>query len=128
VARFLSPDWLGEVSALGGQDAAFGDVSARVELVVSGGPDGDVKCVLVLDGGRIAETRPGAATDAELTMTLDYATAAEIQQGTLDPSVAFMQGRSKAAGDTGVLLQLLPVARTDAYRALRDKLNANTEF
>ena len=58
MARFLSPDWLGEVSALGGQDAAFGDVSARVELVVSGGPDGDVKCVLVLDGGRIAETRP----------------------------------------------------------------------
>ena len=92
---------------------------------MSGGPDGDVKCVLVLDGGRIAETPPGAATDAELTMTLDYATAAEIAAGDLDPSVAFMQGRSKAAGDTGVLLQLLPLARTDAYRALRDKLNAD---
>jgi putative sterol carrier protein len=128
MARFLSSDWLDELASLGSQHAPFDGVSARVELVVSGGPDGDVKCVLVLDDGRVAETRAGAAADADLTMTLDYATAVEIQQGTLDPSVAFMQGRSKAAGDTGVLLQLLPLTRTDAYRALREKLNTTTDF
>jgi hypothetical protein len=128
MARFLTPDWLDELAALGSQHAPFDGVSAHVEVVVSGGPDGDVKCALVFDDGRVAEARAGAATDADLTMTLDYATAVEIQQGTLDPSVAFMQGRSKAAGDTGVLLQLLPFTRTDAYRALRDKLNATTEF
>ena len=51
-----------------------------------------------------------------------------MQQGELDPSVAFMQGRSKAAGDTGLLLQLLPVMRTDAYRTFREKLTAVTDF
>ena len=128
MARFLAPDWFDEMAALGSQHAPFDGVSARVEIVVSGGPDGDVKGELVLDGGRVTEARAGAATGADLTMTFDYATAAEIQQGTLDPSVAFMQGRSKAAGDTGVLLQLLPLTRTDAYRAWRDKVSATTEF
>jgi predicted lipid carrier protein YhbT len=128
VARFLTDEWIDELQKLGTGPAPFGDVSGRVQMVVTGGPDKDVKYVLVLDGGRVAEARAGAAADADLTLTVEYANAVALQQGELDPSVAFMQGRSKAAGDTGLLLALLPAMRTDAYRAFREKLTAVTDF
>ena len=128
MARFLTDEWLDELQELGAGPAPFGDVSGRVQMVVTGGPDKDVKYVLVLDGGRVAEARAGTATDADLTLTVEYANAVAMQQGELDPSVAFMQGRSKAAGDTGLLLQLLPVMRSDAYRTFREKLTAVTDF
>jgi hypothetical protein len=128
VARFLTDEWLDELQKLGAAQAPFGAVSGRVQMVVTGGPDKDVKYVLVLDGGRVVEARAGTATDADLTLTVEYVNAVAMQQGELDPSVAFMQGRSKAAGDTGLLLQLLPVTRTDAYAAFREKLTALTDF
>jgi putative sterol carrier protein len=128
LARFLTAEWLEELQKLGAEQAPFGGISGRVQMVVTGGPDKDVKYVLVLDGGRVAEARAGTEADAELTLTVEYANAVAIQHGELDPSVAFMQGRSKAAGDTGLLLQLLPAMRTDAYRAFREKLTAVTDF
>jgi predicted lipid carrier protein YhbT len=128
VARFLSAEWLEETRELGAGAAPFGDLSGRIQVVVTGGPDKDVKFVVVLDGGRVTDARAGTEAEAELTLTVEYSNAVAIQQGELDPSVAFMQGRSKAAGDTGLLLQLLPLTRTDAYRAFRDQLAAATGF
>jgi putative sterol carrier protein len=128
VARFLTPEWFVETRRLGAASTPHAGVSGRVQLVISGAPDGDVKCSLVVEDGRIVDAAVGDLADAELTMTLDYATAVEIQQGSLDPNVAFMQGRSKAAGNTGTLLHLLPLTRTDGYRAFQEQLRAVTEY
>jgi hypothetical protein len=128
VARFLTPEWFDEARRLGADQPPRAAASGRVQVVVSGGPDGDVKGSFTVEEGRIVGAAVGDLPDAELTMTLDYATAVEIQQGALDPSVAFMQGRSKTTGDTGLLLQLLPVTRTDGYQAFQEKLRAVTEY
>jgi len=128
VPAFLSPEWLDELARLGSEHAPLPGITATVQVVVGGGPEKDVKFVVVLDDGKIdaAERRVDAA--AELTLTFDYANAVAVQEGELDPSVAFMQGRMKTAGDTGLLLQLLPLTRTPAFRTFREKLAAVTEL
>ena len=128
MADFLSTDWLDEVARLGSELVPFAGVSGRVQLVVSGGPEKDVKLVLELDDGRVTRAERAVVADAELTLTLEYANAVAIHRGELDPSVAFMQGRLKAAGDTGMLLQLLALARTPTYRSFREKLAAVTDL
>ena len=128
MAAFLSPEWLDELARTGGEHAPFPGVSGRVQVVVSGGPEKDVKFVAVLDDGRVTDAARRVDADAELTLTFEYANAVAVQQGELDPSVAYMQGRMKAAGDTGMLLQLLPLTRTPAYKAFREKLTAVTDF
>jgi putative sterol carrier protein len=42
-----------------------------------------------------------------VTLTASYADASAMAAGELDPSVAFMQGRLKTAGDPGLVLDLL---------------------
>ncbi|HZP27701.1 MAG TPA: SCP2 sterol-binding domain-containing protein [Acidimicrobiia bacterium] len=127
MARFLSAEWLDELARVGREHAPFGDVSGRVQVVVGGGPEKDVKFVVDLDGGRISGVAAGVAADAPLTVTLQHPDAVAIEAGELDASVAYMQGRLKAAGDTGLLLQLLLLTRSPAYHAFREKLAAVTE-
>ena len=88
-----------------------------VEVVAAGGPEGDAKCAVVLESGR----------DATLTLTVPFTDAAAIARGELDPSVAYMQGRLKAAGDTGALLNLLSRWESQDAGRLRDELRTMTE-
>lgn len=43
--------------------------------------------------------------------------AADLRNGTLDPDVAYMQGRLKVAGDMAAFFTLLPLASSAAFRA-----------
>jgi SCP-2 sterol transfer family len=128
VPAFLSPEWLDELARLGSEHAPLPGITATVQVVVSGGPEKDVKFVVVLHDGKIDAAERRVDSAAELTLTFDYANAVAVQEGELDPSVAFMQGRMKTAGDTGLLLQLLPLTRTPAFRTFREKLAAVTEL
>jgi putative sterol carrier protein len=64
----------------------------------------------------------------DLTLSLSWSDAAAIQSGSLDPSVAFMQGRMKVAGSMGLLLELLPAARDADHRELRRRVAELTDF
>ena len=48
------------------------------------------------------------AGDGELTFTTTPDVLALLRDGTLDPAVAFMQGRLKVAGDMATFYDLLP--------------------
>jgi putative sterol carrier protein len=48
-------------------------------------------------------------TPAAVVLTLTPGDAAAVERGDLDLSVAFMRGTMKMAGDSGVLLHVLPV-------------------
>jgi hypothetical protein len=48
-------------------------------------------------------------TPAAVVLTLTPADAEAVKRGDLDLSVAFMRGTMKMAGDSGVLLHVLPV-------------------
>jgi putative sterol carrier protein len=127
-AQFLSEEWFEQVAKIAERAGSHGDVSARVQGVIAGGPDGEVKCCIVIEAGTLVTLEHGADADADLTLSVGYDDAVAIQTSKLRPTVAFMQGRMKTAGDPGVLLKLLPLTASADYEALRDRVNAATEY
>ncbi|MGH9104792.1 MAG: SCP2 sterol-binding domain-containing protein [Acidimicrobiales bacterium] len=64
---------------------------------------------------------PGCEGEPDLALALSPADAQEVKEGALSPSVAFMQGRLKSSGDSGLLLQVLEWSAGPAWpRALED--------
>jgi putative sterol carrier protein len=63
---------------------------------------------VVVDGGTVT-AGAADATPADVVFTLTPADADAVKRGDLDLSVAFMRGTMKMAGDSGVLLRVLPV-------------------
>ena len=59
----------------------------------------------------------GSQGEAALTLTLSPGDAEQILEGLLAPSVAFMQGRLKTAGDNALLLRALAWSATPAFGA-----------
>jgi SCP-2 sterol transfer family len=103
VAEFLSEAW---VAGLVGAGASPGP-TGTVQVVVTGAPDGDGKWHALVEDGVVAEAALGARPAPDVTLTVSYPDGAAIAAGELDPSVAFMQGRMKTAGDPGLVLDLL---------------------
>jgi putative sterol carrier protein len=79
-----------------------------VQVVVTGkGLPHEGKWYLRLDDGVVAEASAGTIAAPDLTLTVPDVEGAAMAAGELDPSVAFMQGRMKTAGDPGLVLDLL---------------------
>ena len=128
VPKYLTQPWLDESRELAKGQPDRPGASATIQYVVSGGPDGDVKYYWVLEDGKLLEAQLGEVASAEITLTLPYEVSVEVQQGELDANVAFMQGRMKAVGDMGKLMQLLPLTTSAEYRALQAKIREITRY
>jgi predicted lipid carrier protein YhbT len=128
MSRYLTQEWLDEAKQLAQGQPERPGASARVQNVVSGGPDGDIKYFWVLENGKLVENALGTLPDADFTMTLSYDDAVKIQQGELDPNAAFMQGRMKVSGDMGKLLQLMPLTSSPEYQQLQEEIRAVTQY
>jgi hypothetical protein len=59
-------------------------------------------------------------------MTSPYTLAGQLAVGAADPSVTFMQGRTKVAGDQAALLKVLATMATPEYRAATAALAGRT--
>jgi putative sterol carrier protein len=107
--KFLSDEYLAEVESRlnaheGFQSAAKGQ-AAKLQNVVTGAPEGEVRYTFAIDGGKVSIGR-GDLADAEATMTQDYDTATAMQKGELNGQAAFMQGKLKVTGNMMKLMQL----------------------
>ena len=109
--RFLTPEWIDVVR---GATPPTGTLT--IECSVVGGPDGEVK--LHAAAGGVAA---GGLTDAAVD-------AMAIVRGELQPSVAFMQGRMKTAGDPGIVLEMLAATARAPFRDALERVAADTEF
>jgi putative sterol carrier protein len=126
--KYLSQEWLDRArSSTDGQPAGTSE-AARVQHVISGGPDGDVKYVVTHGDGRVQEATLGTVAEPDVTVTAPYPVWAGIARGEQEMSVAYMQGVVKVAGDTGKWLELLAADRAPEGRARRDALRDVTEF
>ncbi len=127
MSKWLSDEWYeltGELAAgLEGPE----ELSARIQVVVSGGPDGDVSYVRELEGGRLVASAPGRIRDPEVVLTSGWQDARAMAAGELDPGVAFMQGRMKVTGSMTVVLALLALIATPAGGDLRRRIAEVTE-
>ena len=91
--------------------------TVRVQHVVSGGPGGEVAYVVEVVDGQVVGASLGADDAADLTLAERHDDAAKIVAGELAPDDAFMRGRVKVTGSMGTYMALVPVFRSDAYRA-----------
>lgn len=128
MTRWLSGEWFDQARNLAVGLPPRPGLTAGIQHVITGGPDGDVSCYWVLADGRPTSAAIGSLESPDVTLTLSWSDAAAIQSGGLDPSVAFMQGRMKVAGSMSVVLELLPATREAAYRDLRCRVADVTEF
>ena len=128
MAKWLSQEWLDEGRKLSEGQPERPGATARMQYVVTGGPDGDIKYYWVLENGKLIESELGELPDAEVTLTQSYDDAVRIQKGELDANAAFMQGRVKVTGNMAKLMSLLPITNSPEYKALQTQILEVTEF
>jgi len=126
--KWLSQEWLDESKKLAESQPERPGASARMQYVVTGGPEGDIKYYWVLENGKLLESKLGEMPDPEVTLTQSYEDAMKIQKGELDANAAFMQGRVKVTGNMAKLMALLPLTNAPEYKQLQEQIQAITEY
>jgi alkyl sulfatase BDS1-like metallo-beta-lactamase superfamily hydrolase len=124
----MTQEWMDEQTRLAQDQPERPGATARMQYVITGGPEGDIKYYWVLEDGHIKENRLGVLDDPELTLTQSYEDALKIQKGELDEQAAFMQGRVKVEGNMAKLMSLLPITSSAEYRDLQTKIREITEY
>ena len=128
MSKYLSQEWLDETRSMASSQPERPGASARMQYVVSGGPDGDIKYYWILQDGKLLESSLGEVDDADFTMTLTYDDSVKVQQGELDANAAFMQGRMKVAGNMAKLMQLMPLTNSPEYKSLQEQIRPLTDY
>jgi putative sterol carrier protein len=128
MSKWLSQEWLDETKKMADGQPERPGASAKMQYVVTGGPEGDIKYYWVLENGKLQESNLGDLADAEVTMTQTYEDAMKIQKGELDANAAFMQGRIKVSGNMAKLMALMPLTNAPEYKDLQKQIQEITEF
>ena len=126
--KFLSQEWHDETRRMAESQPERPGASARMQYVVTGGPEGDIRYYWVLENGKLLESALGDLEDPEITLTQSYDDAVAIQKGDLDASAAFMQGRVKVTGNMAKLMSLLPITGSPEYKELQGEIRTITDY
>jgi len=126
--KWLTQEWLEEERRLAESQPERPGASSRMQYVVTGGPDGEVRYYWILENGKLLDSQMGELSDSEVTLTTDYDDAMKVQQGELDANAAFMQGRIKVTGNMAKLMALLPITNSPEYKQFQEDLRQVTEF
>ncbi len=126
--KYLTQEWLDESAKLAEGQPERPGASARMQYVVTDGPEGDIKYYWLLENGKLMESKMGEISDPDFTLTLSYEDSVRVQKGELDPNAAFMQGRMKVTGNMAKLMSLLPLTNSPEYRALQEEIRGVTDF
>jgi hypothetical protein len=128
MTKYLSQEWLDQARGLAAAQPQRADATARIQWLVTKGPEGDVAYWWQLVDGRLVESSLGKLDEPDITLTLSYEDSVKIQQGDLDANAAFMQGRLKVAGNMGTFMRLLPITNSPEYLALQVELRELAEY
>jgi putative sterol carrier protein len=128
MAKYLTQEWLDLQKQLAASFPEKPGATARMQYVVTGGPDGEAKYFSVIEDGKIVESSLGEDPQAEFTLTQSYDDSVKVLKGELDANAAFMQGRVKVTGNMGKLMALMPLTQSAEYKAIASELAGQTEF
>jgi alkyl sulfatase BDS1-like metallo-beta-lactamase superfamily hydrolase len=128
VPKYLTQEWLDVSKEMAADQPERPGASAKMQYIVTGGPDGDISYYWVLENGKLLESKIGTMDDPEVTLTQSYEDAVKVQKGELDANAAFMQGRVKVTGNMAKLMSLLPLTNAPEYKAFQEKVKGVTEF
>jgi hypothetical protein len=105
--RYLSLDWIDELSRVVADDDQLSELAADHEIgvtqVVTGGPEGDVTYHLQVGDGT-ARFGTGAAAPEDVRMEQTWETAVAVATGALNAQDAFVNGHIRLFGDQQKLL------------------------
>jgi len=129
MAGFLTPAWLELQHEAASDLAPEPGVSATVQHVVTGAPDGNVVYTVTYEEGQLARAALGpAGAEPDLVFTLTYDGARRVARGDLEVGAAFMQGTLKVEGSMAKLLPLIRRMHRPDHRAMVEKAAAGTDF
>jgi putative sterol carrier protein len=128
MSKWLTQEWLDETRKMGESQPERPGATARMQYIITGGPDGDVHYYWVLENGKLLESQLGDLPDADFSMTQSYDDALKIQRQELDANAAFMQGRIKVAGNMAKLMSLMPITNSPEYKQLMTEVDKITEY
>ena len=128
MAKWLSQEWLDQSTRLAADQPVRPGATARLQYVITGGPDGDVSYYWVVEDGQLLENRLGVLEDADVTLTETWDDARRIQAGELDANAAFLQGKVAVTGDVAKLMSLLPITMSPEFKEFQDRVLEITEF
>jgi len=128
VAKWLSQEWLDESTRLAVDQPERLGASARLQYVITGGPDGDVSYYWIVTDGHLVENRLGTLDDSDVILHESYEDAMAMQKGELDANAAFMQGKIKVSGDVAQLMALLPITMSPEFATFQQTVLEITEF
>ena len=127
--KYLTQEWMDTAKELAADFPETPGASVRMQQVVTGAPDGgDIKYYTVIENGKTIEQSLGEDPNAEVTLTNTYEDAVKIMKGELDANAAFMQGKVKVTGNMAKMMSLMPLTSKPEYKAIGEKLRAQTEF
>jgi len=127
MVAFLSQEWLDLHQRTAADLPPRPGATLRLQIVVSGAPDGEVVYTQQIEDGRIRAADLGADAEAAVVLTQTYADARAIADGDLELVAGFMQGRVKMTGTTGDLMAILPLTQSREYQALLAEVAAQTQ-
>ena len=128
MAKYLTQEWLDVQRELAQEFPERPGATARMQYVVTGAPDGDVKYFTVIDDGKIVENQLGEDTEAEFTLSSTYDDSVRVLKGDLDANAAFMQGKMKVTGSMAKLMSLMPLTASPEYKAIQEQIREVTEY
>lgn len=128
MAKYLAQEWLDLQKELAQEFPERPGATARMQYVITGGPDGEVRYFTVIENGKMIDNTLGDDAEAEFTLTETYDDSVLILKGELDANAAFMQGRLKVTGNMGKLMSLMPLTQSTEYRAILAKVAEQTEY
>lgn len=123
MAEFASDEWAAQAAELWPLLPPARGASGVVSFGILVAPRREVAFHWRYSDGEVVGGGTGAAPAAEsstVALTLSVADAGEVLSGSVTPSVAFMRGRLKTAGENGLLLAFLAsteAAEFDIWRA-----------
>ena len=127
MAKYLTQEWLDLQKDLAQDFPERPGATARMQYLVTGTPDGDVKYFTVIENGKIIENTLGDDPQTEFTLSQTYDDSVRILNGELDANAAFMQGRIKVVGNMGKLMSLMPLTQSAEYKAILATVAEQTE-
>lgn len=127
MTAYLSTAWLSETRDAAAEALAAEGGSATIARIVTGAPDGEARFTARIADGAVAY-EAGVADEIDLSLTDTYANAVALLTGEADANALFMRGRTKVAGNTRVLLDLLAATKSERYGVLRAEVAAAAEL
>ncbi len=128
MVKYLSAEWMALLKDLAAEFPETPGATARLQYVVTGGPDGEIRYHHVIENGQTLEHALGEDPDAEVTLTSSYDDKMKVDKGELDANAAFMQGRVKLTGNIAKVMALLPLTAKPEYKDILAKVREQTEF